>query len=306
MRTLRIGSVAAALMVAALFLAPAASASEPAPQDQVVLSGRVLVPRGQIVGEVVVFHGRVTVLGVVREDVVVLSGGVVVSGQVSGSVIAISGPIRLTSTAQVGGDVISGDVATAETGAQVGGSVRQHATFTLSGRLDALGRFLTGLAVSVSTLLLGLILLLIAPRGADRIFAAATGRIGASVGWGVAVSVGIPVLSGVAAVSLVGLPLALIVLLALALVLFTGYTWTAWVIGRLLVRGRRGRVLAFLAGWAVVRIVGLVPVVSGISWTLGAIFGLGAMTVATWRARGAGSGGGKHRAGITMPEAPIG
>jgi hypothetical protein len=39
-----------------------------------VLRGDVVVARGQVVGEVVVFHGSVTVGGVVRGDVVVLDG----------------------------------------------------------------------------------------------------------------------------------------------------------------------------------------------------------------------------------------
>src|SRR5688572_1682554 len=63
--------------------------------EQIVLSGRVLVPRGQVIGEVVVFTGRVVVGGVVQGDVVVLDGPITVSGQVSGSVVALDGQIRL-------------------------------------------------------------------------------------------------------------------------------------------------------------------------------------------------------------------
>ena len=42
-----------------------------------MLSGTVTVPRGRSVGEVVVFHGRAVVAGVVVGDVVVLDGPVV-------------------------------------------------------------------------------------------------------------------------------------------------------------------------------------------------------------------------------------
>ena len=44
--------------------APAIAAPGIAAEDQIVLAGSVTVPRGQRVGEVVVFSGRVTVNGV--------------------------------------------------------------------------------------------------------------------------------------------------------------------------------------------------------------------------------------------------
>ena len=61
-------------------------------QDQIVLSGRVVVPRGQTAGEIVVFTGRVLVAGVVHGDVVIVDGPVTISGQVSGSVISFTDP----------------------------------------------------------------------------------------------------------------------------------------------------------------------------------------------------------------------
>ncbi len=90
-------------------------------QDQVMLSGSVLVPRGLTVGEVVVFHGRAVVLGVSLGDVVVLDGPVTIAGQVSGSVIALNGPIRLAATASVRGDVLGAETVKVEQGATIGG-----------------------------------------------------------------------------------------------------------------------------------------------------------------------------------------
>ncbi len=121
-------------------------------------------------------------------------------------------------------------------------------------------------------------------------------RRGPRLGWGVAAFAGLPLLGIVALVSLVGLPLGLALLLALALLFSVGYAYSAWAIGRLLWRPPRNRALAFLFGWLFVRVIALAPVVSGISWALGAVFGLGAVAVAVWRARQAG---GKHREGRT-------
>jgi hypothetical protein len=52
--------------------------------------------------------------------------------------------------------------------------------------------------------------------------------------------------------------------------------------------------------------VGLIPVVSGVTFGLGAAFGLGVMAVAIWRARGVTRRrrGGSHRRGyVAVPEA---
>ncbi len=62
----------------------------------------------------------------------------------------------------------------------------------------------------------------------------------------------------------------------------------------------RRRVTAFLAGWLLQTVIGVIPYVSGAAFTLAAIFGLGATAVAVWRARGPRREvrpAGKHRAG---------
>jgi cytoskeletal protein CcmA (bactofilin family) len=272
------------------------------PQDQIVLSGRVVVPRGQTVGEIVVFTGKVQVAGVVEGDVVVLDGPILVTGQVSGTVVAFDGSVRLGAAAQVGGDVIARESVDAAEGSAIEGTVREHAAFTLKAPVTAMGRLASWLAVSVSSLLLGLLLLLLAPRGADRIVAAARQAPWAATGWGLAVALVVPALAGLAVISLVGLPLGLVVFLALGLVAFVAYAWAMYLLGRAMVTGS-GRVLAFLAGWAVARVVGLIPVVSGITFLLATVFGLGATTVAIWRARGVTPRrGGSHRRGYTPAE----
>jgi hypothetical protein len=290
------------LAVLALALLPGrALAAEREPRDQIVLSGTVEVPRGREVGEVVVFNGSVTIGGVARGDVVVLVGHIAIFGQVSGSVVNLGGSIVLGPGAQVRGSVIAGDHIVLHEGAEVGGVSREGVSFTLGHPLGVLGGFVVWAAVAVSTLLLGLLLLLFLPRGVDAVHAAAATAPWASVGWGVGMLLGLPVLAVLLLASVLGLPLGLVVLLALAFVLFAGYTLSAWIVGRVLWRPPHNRVLSFLIGWAIFTAVGAVPYVGGITWLLGATFGLGALVVATWRSRGHR---GRHRAGVG-PEPPL-
>jgi hypothetical protein len=272
------------------------------PPNQIVLAGDVIVHRGEDVGEVVVLHGSAAVAGVVHGDVVVLDGPIEVTGQVSGSVVAVNGPVVIGPNAQVLGDVMGRDRIRVAEGARVDGTIRQGAAFTFRSPIDVFGPYTAWLAVAVSTLVLGALLVLLAPRGADAVASAAIGSPLASAGIGLAAFLLLPILGVLAVASLVGLPFGLGLLLALAFLFSIGFTWSLYALGRGLWREPRSRWLALLFGWAIVAALSAIPYVGGVLWVVGSIFGLGAMTVAVWRARG---GGGRHRPSGKMPEPVI-
>jgi hypothetical protein len=294
------------LVVLVLAFGPAtlgAAAQPREAENQIVLSGTVEVDRGREVAEVVVLHGSARIEGVALGDVIVLDGGITVHGQVSGSVIAMDGSVRLGSSAQVGGDVTARGGVVVSEGAVVDGRIRQHAAFTWRAPLSVFGRFGTWLAVTVSTLLLGLALVFIGPRGVEAVFDAARTAPWFAGAWGAGLAVGIPVLAVVAMASLVALPLGLAVALALALAAFAGYGFAAYALGRLVWTNPERQVVAFLAGWGALRVIGLIPFVSGVTFALAAAFGLGAAAVATWKAR---SERGRHRGRrAALPPAPF-
>ena len=312
-------AVAAALGGAPAFAsAPSESSSPvvspgPAPGsagNQVVLVGRVVVPRGQSVGEVVVFSGRVVVEGIVRGDVVVVDGPITVSGQVSGSVVALSGSVRLLDTAQIGGDVLAHGKVVVAAGASVQGRMSQDVSFTLSRSLRTVAAFVSWLAVAVSTLLLGLLFVYVAPRALERTAGAGRTAPWASAGWGLMLGVGGPVVAILAIVSVLGIPLGIGLLLSIVLLSLLGVVVTAQVVGRVLVDADRRTTTAFLAGWGIATVLGVIPYVSGAVYGASAIFGLGAATVAIWRARGPrreARPAGRHRAGaVGAPVDPTG
>ena len=283
-----------------------AQAAAPAPSDQIVLSGDVLVPRGTVVGEVVVFSGSATVAGVVRGDVVVLDGPVTISGQVGGDVVGLGGPVRLGSTAQVTGNVLASGPVVQEDGAQVGGTIRRDVRFTMAGPTAAFGSLLASVAIAVSVLLLLLVALLLAPRGLERVAESAhTSPVRSGLG-GLASWLLVPIAGVVAAATEVGLPLALAVLLGIALLWLLGLAVTSFAIGRLFVRAPGSRVGALFAGWGVTAAVGLVPVLNAAWWILASMFGIGALVVAMWRSRhgtplAQGGRGGRHRRSSRRP-----
>ncbi len=279
-----------------------------ASRDQVVLTGDVVVPRGTIVDEVVVFSGSVTIAGVARGDVVVLDGPVTISGQVGGDVVGLHGTIRLSPSAQVGGNVLAGGAVAAADGATVAGTIRHDVHFTMAGPTAALGALVASGAVAISLLLIMLLGLLLAPRGLERVAEAGHESPGACAGWGVLLVMIVPIGAVAAAATVLGLPLGLAVVLALGLLWLLGLLATSFVIGRLMVRPPRARVGALFVGWGLTAAVGLVPVVNVVWWTLGSAYGIGALVVATWRVRHAtlvpGGRPGRHRALTAAPTGP--
>jgi len=298
-------AVPTVLGLAALILTAAwGQADAPREADpQVVLVGDVDVPAGDVAGEVVVVRGDVTVDGVVDGDVIVLRGLITVAGQVRGDVVSVSGRVRLRPTAQVGGSVLAGETAEVEAGAQVAGGVTQGVRYSLGSAVGTIGALLAPAAFAVSTLLLLAFLLLVAPRGLERVGQAGRTAPFAVAGWGLLAALGVALAGLLLTASVLGLPLGVALLLAWWLFAMVGIAATTWTIGRLVVREPRSRTGALFAGWAIAAALGLVPFVNVAWWTLAGLVGWGAVVVAIWRARGPdtpseeGGRGGKHRAG---------
>jgi hypothetical protein len=266
---------------------PAWAQDAQGPEAFVVLSGRADVPLGQQVGDLVVFHGSSTVDGTVDGSLTAFDAPVTIAGRVNGDVVAFNGRVELRSGANVTGDVVSRDAPVVASGATIGGERRRVQTNVRWDGFGWAGRLAWWLAVSVSTLVVGLVLLWLAGRGAARILEAGRTGLGPAIGWGLLVFFGLPILAIIALVTVVGIPLGLGLLAALGLLYALGYSASAWILGRSLLRPPAAWVVAFLVGWAILRVVALIPILGGLVWFVAMVFGLGALLVAVWRGRSA-------------------
>jgi hypothetical protein len=61
------------------------------------------------------------------------------------------------------------------------------------------------------------------------------------------------------------------------------YGTTAWVLGRSTLQAPAAWIVAFLVGWAILRVAALIPIFNGLMWFAGVVSGLGALVVASWR-----------------------
>jgi hypothetical protein len=283
---MRLSLAVAIISVVVLGTGPPASAqSASSSQALVVLTGRADVAQGEQVGDLVVFHGSSTVDGVVDGSLTAFDADVTISGRVNGDVQVFRGGVKLLSGAHVTGDVVSRSEPSVASGATIGGSTRRVQTRFVTKGFGWVGHFAWWLAVSVSTLIVGLILLWLMGRGSGRILRASRFATGSSIGWGLLAFFGLPILGVIALVTIVGIPLGLGLLAALILIYAIGYAASAWILGRRIVHEPTGWFLAFLAGWAILRVAALVPVLGGLVWFAAVVFGLGALLVAIWRTR---------------------
>ena len=280
------------LVLVALVLgaaAPAAAQSEAGaePDDDgptVVITGRVTVPEGTTSDAVIILDGPADIAGRVDGPVVAANGDIRVTGTVDEDVVAFNGRAIIEDGARVGGGVVSSDEPRVASGATVEDDV-ERVRFT--NFFNALGWVLWlvwWLAVTISTLVLGLITVALFPRAADATVRAGRARPGPCIGWGFLLAIGLPVLSVLLLFTILGIPLAIVGLASLVPLYALGFIAGALVFGRWIIKEPRGLILAFVVGWAILRVLDLIPVLGDLVNFLATVYGLGALAVAAWRA----------------------
>ena len=147
----------------------------------VVVTGDVVVPDGRQVDNVIVIDGDVVDRGDGRRRTCSSSTAMsTVDGRADNDVVSLNGRVTLARRRQVGGDVVSKDPPRIADGATVGGEVdRARDRFAL-GRLGAIGRVFLWVAATVSSFVLGAILLLVSPARAEA--SSTPGRTAARAG----------------------------------------------------------------------------------------------------------------------------
>jgi hypothetical protein len=114
------------LSVAFMTLSPVALAQDdagPDGDDQIILTGRLVVPEGETVETAILFSGDAIIDGTVAGWLVVFNGRTEITGTVDEDVVVFAGDVVLRSGSRVGGDVISLEDPQIEEGATIGGSV---------------------------------------------------------------------------------------------------------------------------------------------------------------------------------------
>jgi hypothetical protein len=267
------------------------------------VTGDVTIARDQVVSNVLVIDGTVTVDGTVEDSLTVISGTAVVNGTVRGELTVISGTLNLNTGAQVNElNLISSDLVRAD-GITVTGAISQHDGIEVpTGLIAALSVYFWA-AMTLAVVAAGIVFAGIAGRQLNEASQTVTGDplnalLGTAFVW-----VGVPIVAVLAMLTIVGIPLGLgILLFVLPVLWFLGYIVAGAWLGKLILRrGETGHPLAATAlGLVLLQLGLLVPVVGGIFAAIAGIWGAGALTYRAYRAAG---GKGFNGEGAT-PTAP--
>jgi cytoskeletal protein CcmA (bactofilin family) len=266
-------------------LAPAepAIAAGSSPKERIVISGPVTVNRTETVKDVIVVDGDILIRGTVHGDVVAVNGDVTIRGKVTGDVATVAGTAMLGRRARIGGDLTYFDhKPVVARGAKVSGKTQKYDTGKLTVPLGV-AAIAFWLAISLSLLVLGLLLLLLAPRAGEAVARTARTRLGASIGIGILAFILLPILGVLACVTVLGIPFGVGLLAALYPLYAIGYATTAFVVGRMILKS--ARIPAFLVGLIILRLLALIPFAGGLIGLLAIILGLGLLFMTLFRVR---------------------
>lgn len=294
--------------------------------DATVTAGTVIVSEtGRVDGDLDAVAGSVVVEGSVGGDVSAAAGSLVVregasvggnveaaaadarvNGRVDGSARLAGETVTLGPAAVVGGDVeYDAESFTAAPGAQVSGSVTRNDDLSVgpavgvpwAGDVGVPGGFAVPAGVFaawglVVNLLVGALLVALAPRFAREVTDRGTRATVKSGGVGLLTFVAVPIALALVAITIVGIPVSVVGALAYALALWLTTIYGALVVGASLLSlvGRESVWWALAVGLVGFTLAGFVPYVGGLLQFVVLLVGLGAFVLAV-RDRRAGRDG---------------
>ncbi|MGH2454486.1 MAG: hypothetical protein ACRDF5_12160 [bacterium] len=265
--------------------------------DALLAGGNVLIqPDAEIGRDLVATGGSLRVNGAVGRNAFVSGGTVVIGGRVGGDVTVEADRLTVLSSARIGGRLRyrTSRPAEIQSGSQIVGGTEQLAPRARARGMVRPWPFILAwrLAEAVWLLVIGLVLLVIAPRGVARV----SERIGRGFGYslltGFILMVVIPVAAVIVALTFVGIPLGIILMLLYGVTLIAAQVFPAAWVGRWLLGwvGRAGAAapspyLAQIVGTLLLVLLIAVPFLGWLIRLVAVLLGVGALWAAIWATR---------------------
>lgn len=306
-----------------------------------IAAGEIIRVNGPVNGNIIAAGGTVHINGEVTHSVRIIGGTLNISGTIGRDLLVAGEKVSLSSTAEIGNDLllgagtalidglIKGDInsgvenltilstasilgkltyiseneATIQSGSQIKGpithklpdvkerlAVGTHRLPAVKERLTLVG-FWGRVIGFLMTLLLGIVIVLLAPRRMKAITESIRTRPWASFGWGVIILIFTPIAALIACITIIGLPLGLITLVLYGIALCLTQLFAGLFIGQLITGSSRevaskGALVGALAlGLAILSLLRLIPYLDIIIGLATVLFGLGAILVSERKLR---------------------
>ncbi|HEU4340712.1 MAG TPA: hypothetical protein VFU31_04000 [Candidatus Binatia bacterium] len=246
-----------------------------------------LSPAASIGGGVVATGGNIHLAAPVKGTAKIAAGSLLISNRVGAKVDAAVGSLRITSNAEILGDVnyVSHQDAEVQQGARIQGKLTRNVPPQVAQLTrERIFAFLTGLGLFllltsfVSTLILGLLSLSFLPKYHELAVDILKARPGVSLGIGFVAAVVIPAVCALLFALIFTVPVALILLAAFCILLYWGRIFVISRIGEALLATRKR--WAFVLGLVLYYMIALIPIVGWLFVLLVILSGLGAELMA--------------------------
>jgi cytoskeletal protein CcmA (bactofilin family) len=293
-----------------------------------IAAGQTIMVNGIVNGSIIAAAQTVNINGEVTHAVRVIGETLNIGGTIGRDLLAAVGNFSTTSTAEIGGDLllgagiaridglikgdinsgvksltiastasiqgklnyISGNEANIQSGAQIKGTINHKLPEVKEKQVAGIGLWWIVIGF-LMTLVLGIIIVLLAPRRVKAVTESIRTRPWASLGWGVVILVATPIVALIVCITIIGLPLGLIALVLYAIAIYLTQLFVGLLIGLLIIGAFRGvetraaLVGALALGLAILRLLRLIPFVGFFFGLATVLFGLGAILVSERKLR---------------------
>ena len=296
-----------------------------------IAAGKTITVNGPVNGSIMAAGETVNINGEVTHAVRVIGETLNISGTIGRDLLVGGAKFSMASTAEIGGDLllgagnaridglINGDIKSAVDSLTIAStaSIQGKLTYiseneaniqsdaqirgTITHRLpDIKEKIATGTGIGLwgtfigflMILVLGIIIILIAPKRVEAVTESIRTSPWASLGWGAVILVATPIVASIVCITIIGLPLGLITLALYTIVIYLTQLFVGLLIGQLIIGAykgvveTRGALVGALAlGLAILRFLMLIPFVGFFFRLATVLFGLGAILVSEKKLR---------------------
>jgi cytoskeletal protein CcmA (bactofilin family) len=247
--------------------------------DFVAVGSNINVPEGNIIGGNALVAGRNVVIdGVVNGDVVIKAYSVTLNGVVLGDADIEARTLQMGPNASIEGKAtLSNSLNADETKFKDGVSFKP----VMKNEKSAWAIVAGSVVGFIFLFVVGLIIVLIAPKFSKRVSVAGIKMPVTSFLIGLAVLIGMPILMMILGITIVGIPIALLLLVIYILFILLSFIFGAMSVGELayiVVDRKATPVMGLLVGCIIFVLVGLLPVIGALFILFFFLVGMGAMT----------------------------
>ncbi len=270
--------------------------------DDVMAAGGTinLAKDGQVGGDFLAAGGTNMLSGSIGEDVKISGGDLNMSGTVDGDMTFEGDTAKLGPNAEIGGDFTykTPKKAKISNDAVIGGKTthklpeqQKQSDFSSSaivfGILFALFWFVIW---TIGSVIVGVILVSLAPRGIQTISSSMSSSVWASLGIGFVLLFGMPIVAMILIFTLIGIPLGLILFIMYMLGVYFSTIFVGFWLGQKIIKlfkkkGEPSPLWSMILGVLVISIILAIPIIGALISLLAIIWGLGGIAVGSSKLR---------------------